>query len=85
MTASDTLKLARKARLRFDRHDERWMIVYPERGLVLSESAAAIARKLDGTRSLEQLTGELAAERGADPADVRAFVDALGRKGLLER
>ena len=34
------MKLAKKARLRFDRHAGRWMIMYPERGLALNESGA---------------------------------------------
>jgi coenzyme PQQ biosynthesis protein PqqD len=76
--------LAKKARLRFDRHEGRWMIMYPERGLALNESGAAIAQKLDGTRTREQVVSELVAEHGADPADVHAFIDALAKKGLVE-
>lgn len=79
------MKLAKKARLRFDRHEGRWMIVYPERGLALNESGAAIAQKLDGTRTLEQIVAELVAERGADPADVHAFIAELEKKGLVDR
>ena len=79
------MKLAKKARLRFDRHEGRWMIVYPERGLLLNESGAAIAKKLDGTRTLDQVVDELVAEAGADPADVRAFVADLDKRGLIDR
>jgi len=79
------IKLAKKARLRFDRHDGRWMIIYPERGLALNESGAAIAQKLDGTRTLDQVIAELVAEHGADPQDIRAFVDDLEKKGLIEQ
>ena len=78
------MKLARKARLRFDRHEGRYMIVYPERGLVLNASGAEIAKKLDGTRTREQIASELASEHGADPADVYAFIDELAGKGLVE-
>ena len=35
-------KLAKKARLRFDRHSGKLMLIYPERGLALNESAAKI-------------------------------------------
>jgi coenzyme PQQ biosynthesis protein PqqD len=82
-------KLARKARLRFDRHEERWMIVYPERGLLLNDAGAAIAKMLDGTRSLDEIADQLADEHaGADretiAKDVGAFVDDLRAKGLLE-
>ncbi|MBX3208375.1 MAG: pyrroloquinoline quinone biosynthesis peptide chaperone PqqD [Labilithrix sp.] len=84
-------KLANKARLRFDRHSGSHMIVYPERGLALNDSAAKIAKRCDGTRSLTEIVDELAREAGVDAqgradveADVLAFVDLLAQKGLLE-
>lgn len=83
--------LAKKARLRFDRHSGQHMIVYPERGLVLNDSAAAIARCCDGTRTVGEIAIELAAaagipeeERSRVEEDVLAFVDLLAQKGLLE-
>lgn len=59
--------------------------MYPERGLALNESGALIARKLDGTRSLDEIVAELVAEHGAEPADVHAFIADLEKKGLIER
>lgn len=83
-----TLKLAKKARLRFDRHSGKHMIVYPERGLELNPSAAAIAQKLDGTRDASAIVDELAREHAADreeiARDVARFLDELRAKGLLE-
>jgi coenzyme PQQ biosynthesis protein PqqD len=68
------------------------MIVYPERGLALNESAAAIAKRCDGTRTLAEIVDEIAieanvpaAERADLERDVAAFVEELARKGLLER
>jgi coenzyme PQQ biosynthesis protein PqqD len=65
------------------------MLLYPERGLALNESATLIARLLDGTRTIGQIVHELA--RDADPApvddiydDVVGFLEDLSRKGLLE-
>ena len=84
-------KLAKKARLRFDRHEQKHMLIYPERGLVLNDSAAAIAQKCDGTRTIDVITDELvrefdaASDRAAIRADVEAFVVDLRDKGLLER
>ena len=82
-------KLAKKARLRFDRHAGQHMIVYPERGLALNDSAAAIARRCDGTRTIGEIAIELATEAGAQrdvvEADALAFIEMLGQKGLLER
>jgi coenzyme PQQ biosynthesis protein PqqD len=87
--ADFTPKLAKKARLRFDRHAKQHMIVYPERGLALNESAAAIAALLDGTRTVKEIVHELG--RDADPAlasdiynDVIGFLAELSKKGLLE-
>ena len=79
------MKLAKKARLRFDRHAGRWMIMYPERGLALNESGAAIAQKLDGTRTLDVIVAELVAEHGANPDDIHAFIADLEKKGLVEK
>jgi pyrroloquinoline quinone biosynthesis protein D len=81
-------KLAKKARLRFDRHSGTHMLVYPERGLTLNDSAAAIAKRCDGTRTIGEIASDLASEAGASVAevesDVVAFVEQLAKKGLLE-
>ena len=82
-------KLAKKARLKLDRHANKYMILYPERGLELNDAAAAIARKLDGARSIAAIADELVREhegapRGDVERDVIAFVSQLRDKGLLE-
>lgn len=85
-------KLAAKARLRFDRHTKAWILVYPERGLTLSESATAIVKRLDGTQSIPAISAELAREFGAETAadheaiadDVVRFVESLAKRGLLD-
>ena len=82
-------KLARKARLRFDRHSGKHLLVYPERGLALNESAAEIIRRCDGTRTLAQIVEELARETSdASARDVEEhvveLVETLAEKGLLE-
>lgn len=82
-------KLAKKARLKLDRHANKYMIIYPERGLELNDGAAAIAKKCDGSRSVAAITDELVAEHEGAPReaiekDVLAFVGQLREKGLLE-
>jgi len=90
MISGETVpKLAKKARLRFDRHEKQHMLLYPERGLVLSASAAAIAERCDGTRSVTAIARELAASwNEASEAhierDVITFVEQLAARGLLE-
>ena len=83
-------KLAKKARLKLDRHANKYMIIYPERGLELNDAATAIAQKLDGVRSIAGIAEELAREHEGAPReaiekDVVAFVTLLQAKGLLER
>jgi pyrroloquinoline quinone biosynthesis protein D len=87
--ASFVPKLAKKARLKFDRHESRWMILYPERGLNLNESAASIAQEMNGTRTVAEIVDVLTAKYGADAraaieTDVIAFVVELRDKGLLD-
>lgn len=83
-------KLAKKARLRFDHHAHGYMLVYPERGLALNDSAAEIAARCDGTRSIAEIAEELAelagdrAARDGIEVDVLAFVRDLGARGLLD-
>lgn len=80
-------KLAKKARLKFDRHSGQHMLMYPERGLALNESAAEIAKRCDGTKTIEMIVDDLCQhpdDREAIEKDVKAFVDQLAQKGLLE-
>ena len=78
-------KLAKKARLRFDRHSGKHMLMYPERGLELNESAAAIVKRCDGSKSVSAIVEELERETGADVKnDVLSVLEDLRKKGLLE-
>jgi len=83
------VRLARKARLRFDRHAGSFVLLGPERGLVLNPSAAAIVRLCDG-RPVDAIVeaigaGVQAAERERAEADVRSFVlDMIARRMLVE-
>ncbi len=89
MDGSFVPKLARKARLRFDRHESRHLLVYPERGLLLNDTAAAIVGKCDGTRSIDVIVRELGSAhdegtRERVERDVIRFVEELRLRGLLE-
>jgi coenzyme PQQ biosynthesis protein PqqD len=83
------LRLAKKARLKFDDRTKRYLLLYPERGLELSDTAAAILDLCDGTRSTGDIAAELCARYpNSDPeavrADVATFLDQLRRRGLVE-
>ena len=81
-------KLAKRARLRFDEREQKHMLLYPERGLVLNASAAAIVQLCDGTRTVDDIIGALVttadAPRERVDADVRSLLARLADKGLVE-
>jgi coenzyme PQQ biosynthesis protein PqqD len=82
-------KLARRTRLRFDRHSGKHWLVYPERGLLLSDSAASIAALCTGTHTLDAIVSELHASangvsREQLAKDVQDFIAALRDRALVE-
>ena len=81
ISTESRLRLAAKARLRFDRKSSRYMLLYPERGLVLNESAAAVVALLTGEYPVEAIVTRLSARYpSADPRDLeRDVVALLGR------
>jgi pyrroloquinoline quinone biosynthesis protein E len=81
-------RLARKARLRFDAKTQRWMLLYPEKGLALNATGADILRLCTGELSLTEMAERLAVRyrRATDDVerDVLAFIDAMAARGLIE-
>ena len=61
---ASVVKLAPKARLRFDRHRQQHMLLYPERGLVLSATAADVVNLLGEARRVGAIVDELAEKYG---------------------
>ena len=85
---ASVVRLAPHARLRYDRHRQEHMLLYPERGLVLSATAAAVLAELDGARSVMAIVESLGArydggDRSAIAADVLDLLRSLGSRGLL--
>ena len=78
LSADSRPQLARKARLRTDRLTGETLLLYPEHGLVLHPSAAAILRLCDG-RPVSAIADELAAPVG----DVLDFLALLSDRGLV--
>lgn len=82
-------RLATRARLRFDRHAHQWLLLYPERGLVLNEPAAAIVALFTGERTIDAIVTELgsrypAATRADIERDVIALVRRLAARRLVD-
>jgi len=84
----DHPKLAKKARLKWDAREKKFMLLYPERGLLLNDSAAEIVKLCDGTRSVSQIIDAICAEKQADrdlvTKDVNDLLQKLRERRLLE-
>jgi coenzyme PQQ biosynthesis protein PqqD len=88
ITAGSRPRLADKARLRFDPRSGKHMLLYPERGLELTDTAAQItklcAEGLTVAAIIDRLVavyGDAARERV--DAEVMSFLRALDDRGLL--
>ena len=82
-------RLAAKARLRYDRKRGRWMILFPEKGLELSPTAADVVRLCAGVLTVsaiaEQLAERYAArDAGAIESEVLELLNALADRCLIE-
>jgi pyrroloquinoline quinone biosynthesis protein D len=77
--------LARRARLRFDRIASGHVLLAPERGFRLNDSAAAVLRLCDGQLSVRQIAQRLGPPAQAEQvlADVLALAEDLQERGLL--
>lgn len=87
ISGESRLRLAGKARLRFDRKSSRYMLLYPERGLVLNPTAADVLQRCDGERTVGSIVEELAGRYGHRAADVErevlGFLQTLADRGLV--
>ncbi len=81
-------RLAPKARLRWDRKGERYMLLYPERGLVLNPTAAAVVKLCTGEHTVAGIVRSLAEQYAPQPAEaiereVLTFLSAMVDRGLI--
>jgi coenzyme PQQ biosynthesis protein PqqD len=87
--ADDRPRLARRARLRWDAREGRYLLLYPERGLLLDDIAARIVQRCDGAQSVAEIVAALQREFDATPAatiegDTLAFLRELAARRLVE-
>lgn len=79
--------LPRHIKLRYDKARDSWVLLAPERALILDEIGAEILQRVDGQASVAQISAQLAAEYDAPlddiAADVTAFLQDLADKQLL--
>jgi coenzyme PQQ biosynthesis protein PqqD len=81
-------KLAPKAKLRLDAKTGKYILLYPEKGLLLNATGAAILKLCTGDHTLSQIITRLASEFQSEPAalepEVLTFVQGLPDRGLLQ-
>ena len=88
ITAGSRPRLAGKARLRVDPRSGKHMLLYPERGLELSESAARIAKLCGQGLTVAAIVDKLAsayadADHQRIEDEVMKFLRELDARGLL--
>jgi coenzyme PQQ biosynthesis protein PqqD len=83
------VRLAPKARLRFDKLSGKHMLLYPERGLALSDTAARITTLCaTEARTAVVIAEQMAADypdqsRAQLESEVLAYLRSLDERGLL--
>jgi pyrroloquinoline quinone biosynthesis protein D len=81
-------RLTQKARLKWDGRENRYLLLYPERGLALSDTASQILKLCDGSHPVEAIVDELAqtrpnTDREIIAADVASFLDQMRKRGIV--
>ena len=81
-------KLASKARLRWDKREAKYFLLYPERGLLLNPTGADILQLCTGEHTVAGIVGQLAAKyptqaREEIEREVMAFLAQIASRGLL--
>jgi pyrroloquinoline quinone biosynthesis protein D len=80
-------RLAPGVRLHFDATRGAWLLLAPERVIEMEGPAKDILQRCDGSRTVEQIIGELAgvytAERAEIAADVTDMLTELVAKRML--
>ncbi len=82
-------KLSKKARVQRDKVTGKNVLLYPERGLVLNDTAFAIIERCRGELTVDQIVGELVkkfegATREEITGQVLAFLRQLHERTLLD-
>jgi coenzyme PQQ biosynthesis protein PqqD len=82
-------RLASKARLRYDRQGERYLLLYPERGLALNGTAVDVVRLCTGEHTVARIVEELTGKYTDQPRDVverevLTFLTTLADRGLMQ-
>jgi coenzyme PQQ biosynthesis protein PqqD len=87
--AASRPRLASKARLRYDRQNDRYLLLYPERGLALNGTAVDVVRLCTGEHTVTGIVEQLAEKytdqpREALEREVLTFLATLTDRGLVQ-
>ena len=81
-------KLAPKTKLRLDPKSGKYILLYPEKGLLLNPTGAAILKLCTGEQTLSAIVAALVVEFQSDTdkvqAEVVAFIQGLLDRGLVQ-
>jgi coenzyme PQQ biosynthesis protein PqqD len=81
-------RLAAKAASGSIRKSSRYMLLYPERGLVLNPTAADVLQRCDGQRTVGSIVEELARQYGHEvpsvEREVMTFLQTMADRGLVQ-
>jgi len=81
-------KLAPKTKLRLDPKTGKYILLYPEKGLLLNPTGAAILNLCNGQQTLAAIIAALAVEFQSDAevlkVEVLAFIQGLLDRGLVQ-
>ena len=85
---ASVVRLAPKVRLKFDRHAKGYMLLYPERGLALSPTAADVLTLCTEARPVSAIVEQIVSKygepnRGAITQDVLTLLRDMADRGLL--
>ena len=80
--------LARGVRLKYDEIRGEWLLLAPERVIKADAIAVEILKRCDGTATFAAIVDDLAAQFSADRArvetDVRALLEELAAKRMVD-
>lgn len=81
--------LAAKARLRYDRRGQQYLLLYPEKGLALNATAAEILKLCTGEHTVEAIVERLFQTFATRPREVVRrevveFLASMAERGLVK-
>ena len=82
-------RLASKARLRWDKIEQQYMLMFPEAALKLNDTAAEVLKLCDGERTVPQIVDALVekfagVERTMIEDNVNQLLTRIRTRGLLD-